>query len=133
MPIYELTKERVTALAEVTFAEVQVRERDDLQRVLRDKVEVIAPDTLVVAEEFGEWEDSRRRIDLLGVHKRGDLVVVELKRTEDGGHMELQALRYAAMISAMTFDRVAALYGEHLARTAAGESQARERLLEFLG
>ena len=25
------------------------------------------------------------------------LVVVELKRTDDGGHLELQALRYAAM------------------------------------
>jgi len=32
-------------------------------------------------------------------------VVIELKRTNDGGHMELQAIRYASMVSAMTFER----------------------------
>jgi hypothetical protein len=31
---------------------------------------------------------------------------MELKRTEDGGHMELQVIRYAAMVSKMTFDKV---------------------------
>jgi len=61
---------------------------------------------LVVSEEFGDWEDSRRRIDLLGIDKAANLVVIELKRTEDGGHMELQAIRYAAMVSKMTFDRL---------------------------
>ena len=51
---------------------------------------------LVVAEEFGDWEESKRRIDLLGLDRDATLVVIELKRTDDGGHMELQAIRYAA-------------------------------------
>ena len=38
---------------------------------------------LGVAEEFSDWEDSHRRIDLLCLDKDADLVVVELKRTED--------------------------------------------------
>ena len=59
---------------------------------------------LIVSEEFGGWEDSRRRIDLLGLDRQANLVVIELKRSENGGHMELQALRYAAMISKMTFE-----------------------------
>ncbi len=53
---------------------------------------MIAPDLLVVSEEFGEWDDSRRRIDLLAIDRDANLVVIELKRTEDGGHMELQAI-----------------------------------------
>lgn len=60
---------------------------------------------MVLAEEFGSWEDSQRRIDLLCLDKDRQLVVVELKRTENGGHMELQALRYAAMISTMRFEQ----------------------------
>src|SRR6185503_3968724 len=92
-----------------------LRERGDLQRFLRDQIEVIAPDVLIVSEEFGGWEDSKRRIDLLGVDRSANLVVIELKRTEDGGHMELQAVRYAAMVSKMTFDKVVDVFAAHLA------------------
>ena len=35
--------------------------------------------------------------NLLCIDREANLVVVELKRTEDGGHMDLQAIRYAAM------------------------------------
>ena len=82
-----------------------IRERDDLQRVLRANIEILGNDLLIVAEEYALFADSRRRIDLLAIDRIGTLVVIELKRTEDGGHMELQALRYAAMISTMTFEQ----------------------------
>ena len=64
---------------------------------------MLDPNLLVISEEFGDWEESKRRIDLLAVDREAKLVVIELKRTESGGHMELQALRYAAMVSTMTF------------------------------
>lgn len=130
MPIYEITPDKITALPQTTFAEVGLLERGDLQRLLREQIEVVAPDTLVIAEEFGDWQDSRRRIDLLAVDRDANLIVIELKRTEDGGHMELQALRYAAMVSTMTFERAGALYARFLE---IDEDDARSRLLEFLG
>lgn len=111
MPIYEITPTVIRKISETSFAAAGIKERGDLQRLLRDQIEVISPETLVVAEEFGEWEDSRRRIDLLGLDRDANLVVVELKRTEDGGHMELQAVRYAAMVSTLTFDKVAPAAG----------------------
>ena len=69
------------------------------KKLLRHNIELLVPDAMVLAEEFGDWQDSRRRIDLLCLDRDAGLVVVELKRTEDGGHMELQAIRYAAMVS----------------------------------
>lgn len=116
-----------------TFADEQVLERGDLQRALREHIAVLGADLLVVAEEFGDF-DVRRRIDLLCVDRAARLVVVELKRTEDGGHLELQALRYAAMVSAMTFEQLADTYQRHL-RATSGEEEAacaRERLAEWL-
>ncbi len=65
MAIYELTSDTIREIEQAKFSEVGIKERGDLQRLLRDQVEVISPDTLVIAEEFSEWEDSRRRIDLL--------------------------------------------------------------------
>jgi hypothetical protein len=94
---------------------------------------VIAPDTLVIAEEFGEWDESRRRIDLLGIDRDANLVVIELKRTEDGGHMDLQAIRYAAMVSTMTFDQAVDVFGRYLVQTGKEDIDARTGLLDFLG
>ena len=89
-------------------------------------------DLYVLTEEFGDWEDSRRRIDLLAIDQQANLVVIELKRTSDGGHMELQAIRYASMISAMTFERAVQIHGEFLTRIGESGEGARARMLAFL-
>jgi hypothetical protein len=93
-----------------TSADLGLYERHDIQRLLRDAISALGEDLLVVAEEFGHWEDARRRIDLLAIDRTGHLVVIEPKRDESGGHMELQAIRYAAMVSSMGFAEVAAAY-----------------------
>jgi len=131
MPIYELTKDNLREIEETSFSKAKIRERADLQRLLRNQIEIISPDTLIIAEEFGEWEDSKRRIDLLGVDKNANLVVFELKRSDDGGHMDLQALRYAAMVSTMTFDKTIDVYGEYLKKNNIDED-AESSLIEFL-
>ncbi|MCC6165005.1 MAG: hypothetical protein IT182_16790 [Acidobacteria bacterium] len=110
MALFEISTDRIQRLETTRFAAAGLKERSDLQRLLRSQIDVITDDVLIIAEEFGDWEDSRRRIDLLGVARNGSLVVIELKRTEDGGHMELQAVRYAAMISKMTFEKAVEAY-----------------------
>jgi hypothetical protein len=132
MPIYEFGQSGISRLEETTFNVAGVHERRDLQRLLREHIEVISPDTLVISEEFGDWEDARRRIDLLGIDKAANLVVIELKRTEDGGHMELQSLRYAAMVSKLTFEQAADVYGRYLQQQGKNFSDSREAMLEFL-
>ena len=130
--LYELNRESLRALPRTTFADRKVLERDDLQRLLRDQISILAEDVLVIAEEFGAFQDSRRRIDLLGVDRAGRIVVIELKRTEDGGHLELQALRYAAMVSAMTFENAVAAYESHLLRLGRDPSTARTVITDWI-
>jgi hypothetical protein len=131
MAIYRISDEKIEAIPQTTFAEQGLRERQDLQALLKKQIEVIAPDTLVVAEEFGDFEDSLRRIDLLAIDKNACLVVIELKRTEDGGHMELQALRYAAMVANMTFEKLSTVYASYLGESGS-EQDASDELLAFL-
>jgi hypothetical protein len=72
-------------------------------------------------------------VDLLAVDREARLVVIELKRTDDGGHMELQALRYAAMLSALQVDEVVAAYGALLARLHPNDDRdARRELADFV-
>ncbi len=103
MAIYEYNNDSLQKVAKANFKDLGIKEREDLQRLLRDQIQVVAPDCFVIDEEFSEWEDSNRRIDLLAIDCEANLVVIELKRTNDGGHMELQAIRYASMVSTMTF------------------------------
>jgi len=131
MPIYEILSDTIRKIEETTFSLVGLRERQNIQRLLRDQIGVVSAETLIIAEEFSQWEESLRRIDLLGVDKEANLVVIELKRTEDGGHMELQAIRYAAMISAMTFERAVEVYSDFLKRNGSSKD-ARSSLLDFL-
>lgn len=131
MPLYRLTSDAFEKLPPTSFAERGVRERADLQRLLKADISVVAGDVLVIAEEFGDWEDSRRRIDLLGIHSGAGLVVIELKRDDTGGRMELQAIRYAAMVSNLTFSRAVEAFQAYLNKTAPGQD-ARRKLLAFL-
>lgn len=129
MSLYRVAQHKLEPVEETSFATENILERKDLQRFLRQDISPIGDDLMVVAEEYGEWEDSNRRIDLLCLSKDRSLVVVEIKRTTDGGHMELQAVRYAAMVSSMTLDQVVGAY----ARTLKGNTEAaREAILEFL-
>jgi hypothetical protein len=132
MAIYEVTSDRIVEFEQTTFEAAGLRERDDLQRLLRAQIEVVCPDALVIAEGFRDWEDSRREIDLLAIDNDASLVVIELKRTEDAGHAELQAIRYAAMVSAMTFSKASEVYAEYRRKNGV-DGDAADALLEFLG
>jgi hypothetical protein len=131
MPLFEFTDSHIIQVALASFEELGIHERYDLQRLLKASIHVIDSDLYVLEEEFGDWEDARRRIDLLCIDREKRLVVVELKRTDHGGHMELQALRYAAMISTLTFERAAEIHGDYLRRNG-DDRDPRNAILEFL-
>jgi Domain of unknown function (DUF4268) len=132
MPIFEITQKEFRRIEEREFGSAGLKERSDLQRLLRTQIDVISEDLYILTEEFSEWEESKRRIDLLALDTNANLVVVELKRTSDGGHMELQAIRYAAMVSAMTFERAVEIHANFLAAIGEDGSSAQTRILEFL-
>lgn len=131
MALYRVADQKLEAVRATSFAEERMLERRDLQRLLRSDISPLTEDVMVLAEEFGNWEDSGRRIDLLCLDRQARLVVVEIKRTEDGGHMELQAIRYAAMVSSMTLDQAIAAHARYLGGSDA-RARAESEILEFL-
>ncbi len=133
MPIFHVMPNELKPLAATTFGAEAMMERKDIQRLLREQITALDERLMVISEEFGDWLDSTRRIDLLCLDQDANLVVVELKRTEDGGHMELQALRYAAMVSSMTFDQLVNTYARHKNKNSPDAEAARASILEFLG
>ena len=132
MTIYSFNNNSLQKVETTTFSSEGILERQHLQAAIKQKIEVIAPNCIVISEEFSEWSGSQRRIDLLAIDKEGSLVVIELKRTDTGEHMELQALRYAAMVSTLTFSRATEIYQKYLI-SIGSEDNAEDNLVEFLG
>jgi RecB family endonuclease NucS len=145
MPLFQinLPKSTMTAIMPRTFAEVNVSERGHLQKLLRENPsaleQAIDEKLFIISEEDSNWIDSDRRVDLLALDKGSrtedsqaitvNLVVIELKVVEGGGHMELQSIRYAAMLSNMNFDGVVKRY-ENFSKKPFDVAQS--ELLKFL-
>jgi hypothetical protein len=138
MALFEVAGGRLEPRAPIGFADLGLRERQDLQAFLFGQITALGGELKVIAQEYGHWEDSLRRLDILAVDSDRHLVVIELKRTGDGGHAELQALRYAAMIATLTFEEVLAAYEATLrtmpdSASSKGAPTPRDELLGFLG
>ena len=108
-----------------------MRERDDLQRWVTEHPELIAPDLLLITTEFDRWEIREQkvydRLDALFLDARGAPVVVEFKRDRATDTVELQALKYAAYCSQLTFDELVEEYGGTHGRSS---EEARQKLLD---
>lgn len=135
MSIFLFENGQLNAIQGTTFINESILERQHLQHALKQNISVIAADCLVLTEEYAEWDASRKRIDLLAIDKQANLVIIELKRTDTGDHMELQALRYASMISTMTFEHALDVLVEY--RNKNGEEgftreNAREAIEDFI-
>lgn len=132
MALYEIAGESLTPITQRTFTELGLLERANIQKAVRTHITAITPGvkTMVLAEEFGDWIGANRRIDLLCLDEEARLVVVELKR-DDGAHMELQALRYAAMVSTMRFEQAVEAHRKYL--KSIGSTEDPEQVIrEFL-
>ena len=53
MPIYLFGQDAISRVQDTTFSQAGLHERRDLQRLLREHVEVIAPETLVIVGHIG--------------------------------------------------------------------------------
>ena len=131
MSIYNLTSLGIDEVPKTNYQVNGILERNHLQNYLKQKIDIICPNSLIIAEEFSQWGESKRRIDLLAIDKDANLIVIELKRTESGDHMELQALRYASMISTMSFEKCVSVYQDYLNNNKI-DKNAKQELIDFL-
>ncbi|KIM07160.1 MAG: hypothetical protein KU29_07320 [Sulfurovum sp. FS06-10] len=132
MAIYKFSSDGFEKIRQTQFMNEGIKEREHLQNALKKQIEIIAPDILIISEEFSEWDDSKRRIDLLGVDREANIVVIELKRNDTGEHMELQAIRYASMVSTLTFLRAVEIFTKYLENNQ-DNINAEDELSSFVG
>lgn len=131
--VFSVQGASATKATPIGLAAAGLKERQHLQEWVIEHPEVLGPDVKIVAFEFGSWAAhtgavERDRLDVLALDGDGRLMVVELKRDKAPDTVDMQALKYAALVSRFTrgdLDQVHARYltkkrGEVVNAAAAG-------------
>ena len=64
--------------------------------------DALGEELLIIQKEFAGFDDTRERLDLLALDKRGQLVIIENKLDDSGRDVVWQAVKYAAYCSNLT-------------------------------
>lgn len=119
-----------------SFVGLNLWERQHIEEWIRKAPDILGEDLLVVSAEFDRFTGSQDRLDILAVDRKGNLVVVEIKRDPFAGYADLQAIRYAAMVSTMTVEKLAPHYLTYLQRDKRDDrvtlETAKNQIVEFV-
>jgi hypothetical protein len=99
-------------LAPKKISELGMKERFDLEEWVEKSPRILGEDLLIIGKEVPL--PSGLRVDLLGIDKHANLVIIELKRDESGPAVEWQAIKYASYCSNMLRDEIFARFAEYL-------------------
>jgi hypothetical protein len=130
MALYELDDDCLVELLPLSFSQTGRADFGLVRHLLQDYVGVIAPGTLVLSLDYFKPDSTGQGV--LAIDKAANLVLIEFKHDEVGAHMELRALKLAAVASSLTFTRAAELYAR-LLESVGNDADASEALLDFLG
>lgn len=130
--MYLIDKEnnKIQKIKQMTFTELGFRERGHLQEWLEGNPESLGEELLIIQKEFSGFNDTNERLDLLGLDKNGNIVVIENKLDDTGRDVTWQALKYASYCSTLTKEHVRQIYQQYLDKKGNSED-AKSKLTEF--
>lgn len=80
--------------------------------------DLVGEEIRIITSEYDRFDKTSERLDVLGLARTdedglGRLVVIELKRDGKSTTVDLQAIRYAAYVSASSFSQVCEMYASY--------------------
>lgn len=114
MFLIDADAKKATSLKRMTFAELGFTERNDLQEWICGNPDILGEPLLIIQKEFSGFSDTNERLDLLGLDKRGNLVIIENKLDDSGRDVVWQALKYASYCATSTKNEIRDMYQAYL-------------------
>lgn len=97
-----------------TFKSLNLKERQDLQEWIAKEPSSLGEDLLIIQKEFDGFADTRERLDLLAIDKKGNLVIIENKLDDSGKDVTWQAIKYASYCSSLSKQDVINIFQKYL-------------------
>jgi len=116
---------------EITFKEIGLKERKDLQEWISNNPNILGEDLLIIQKEFDGFNNTNERLDLLALDKDGNLVIIENKLDDSGKDVVWQALKYAGYCSSLTKEAIRSIFQQYLIKI--GNTENTEKIItDFL-
>lgn len=112
MSLWKVTSGGVQAVAPTAFKDENLLEQK-LEEWIETNPQILGEPLLVIGRQV-RIPDVKDRIDLLAIDPEGNVVIVEIKRTDLKDPVDVQALRYASYISKWRFEDLENAARSHL-------------------
>lgn len=103
--VLRVTQEGAQTLAPVSFSGKM--DELTLEKHIAADPDLMGEPLFVLGRQLAEFEEDKDRLDILAVDKDGEIVLIELKVTEDFKVTDLQALAYAGAYADMDIEDLA--------------------------
>ena len=117
MYILDQKSKKLIKAEKCTFKSLNLKERQDLQEWIAKEPSSLGEDLLIIQKEFDGFADTRERLDLLAIDKKGNLVVIENKLDDSGRDVTWQAIKYASYCSSLSKQDVINIFQKYLGTT----------------
>ncbi len=102
--LYDVGGEGVSPLPPTKFADAGLYEKH-IEDWVEARPDLLGEELLIIGRQVA-LDEGKDILDLLAMDRQANLVIIELKRDLLGGAADLQPLRYAALISTWSHERV---------------------------
>lgn len=100
--VWEIINGKLESI-DVSLAQAGRRENEDLEKWIKDNPIILGQDILIIGEQV---RTKSGPLDLLGIDKSGDLIIIELKRDKLPREVIAQALDYVSDVSSWDLDKI---------------------------
>ena len=107
-------KKTLKSIKEVEFSSIGFKERYDIQEWIESNPQTLGEELLIISKDLSFFNETKGRPDLIALDKKGNVVIIELKRDDSGLYMEWQAIKYASYLSKFKQKDIVSLYSKYL-------------------
>ncbi|MBK8920262.1 MAG: DUF91 domain-containing protein [Saprospirales bacterium] len=123
----DIENKRLIELQTISFTKLKLTEPYDIEDWIEKTPKVLGEDLLILSRQF--IVPSGKKLDLLAVDKKANLVIIELKRDDSGTEVEWQAIKYTSYCANLLAGDIFKLFATYLSTD---ESEARSKIEDFI-
>jgi hypothetical protein len=123
----DIENKKLIELTPINFGDLKLTEPYDIEDWIEKTPKVLGEELLIITRQY--FVPSGKKLDLLAIDKKANLVIIELKRDNSGSEVEWQAIKYASYCANFLADDIFEIFAAYIKDD---QIEAQSRIEEFI-